>query len=302
MTTPSFETILATLEAAPPQDQSNGYDTARLIQLDDALSDVEVQDEEVLAPAGEIVVRRYLPISKPARAGLVWAHGGAWVGGSIEMPESHWVGLALASRGVAVFSVDYHLSLRGVTFPIPSDDLLAAYDWALAERPVLGLEGIAMHLGGASAGGNLAAGVAKRLARRGSAPTSLVLAYPAIHAELPAPSAELAEALARVDMPDMIAGLLAFTTGHFAGEAGVHDEIAFPGNGAVPAGHPPTIVLNAEADPLRASGELYANQLREADVQVEVEYLPGSQHGFLNEPESEFGRAGMSRMADWLLR
>jgi acetyl esterase/lipase len=232
---------------------------------------------------------------------MVWAHGGAWVGGSIDMPEAHWVGLALASRGVSVFSVDYHLSLRGVTFPVPSDDLLASYDWALAELPALGLAGISLHLGGASAGGNLAAGVAKRLAQRGSAPTSLVLAYPAIHSELPEPSAELAEALTRIESPDMIPGLLAFTMAHFAGAAGIRDEIAFPGNGAVPAKHPSTFVLNADADPLRSSGELYASQLRYAGVRVEVAHDAGSQHGFLNEPESDFGRAGISRIADWLL-
>ena len=301
MTAPSFEAILANLEAAPPQDQSGGYDTARLIQLEAALSDVHVEDAEIVAPAGPISVRQYLPSSKSASAGLVWAHGGAWVGGSVDMPEAHWVGLSLASRGVAVFSVDYHLSLRGVTFPVPSDDLLAAFEWARTARPELGVGDIPLHLGGASAGGNLAAGVAKRLARAGSAPTSLVLAYPAIHSELPVPSADLTEALTRAEIPEMVTGLLSFTMGHFSGAAGLHDEIAFPGNGPVPAGHPPTFVLNADADPLRSSGELYARQLSEAGVRVAVEHASGSQHGFLNEPESEFGRAGIDRIAAWLL-
>jgi acetyl esterase len=301
MTAPAFETILASLEAAPPQDQSGGYDTARLIQLDRALSDVDVEDAEIVAPAGPIVVRQYLPNSRPVRAGLVWAHGGGWVGGGIDMPEAHWVGLALASRGVAVFSVDYHLSLRGVTFPVPSDDLLAAFDWALAARQGLGVGDIPLHLGGASAGGNLAAGVAKRLARRGSAPASLVLAYPAVHAEPPAPSADLTDALARASVPEMTSGLFAFTVRHFAGAAGIHDEIAFPGNGSVPAGHSPTLVLNADADPLRSSGEHYARQLSQADIPVQVEHSAGSQHGFLNEPESEFGRAGIDRIEGWLL-
>ena len=301
MTTPSFDAVLTAMEAAPPQDQSNGYDTARLVELDAALADVAVTDFEISAPAGLITVRRYLPTAKPALTGIVWAHGGAWVGGSLEMPESHWLGLALASRGVAVYSVDYHVSLRGITFPVPSDDLLAAYEWALPDLPTAGVASGALHLGGASAGGNLAAGVAKRLAERGTAPASVVLAYPAIHAELPAPSAELAESLARAEIADLMPGLFAFTAQHFAGEAGVDHEIAFPGNGAVPAGHAPTLVLNADADPLRASGERYADQLRDAGVRVEVEHLPGSQHGFLNEPESDHAGPGIARIADWLL-
>ncbi len=218
------------------------------------------------------------------------------------MPEGHWVGLSLAVRGVTVYSVDYHLSLRGITFPVPSDDLLATYDWARGDLLTTGADDIDLHLGGASAGGNLAAGVAKRLARRGTPPASLVLAYPSLHSEFPEPSTELAAVLARVDFPDTLPGLLAFTMAHFAGEAGVHDEIAVPGNGAVPAGHARTLILNADADPLRASGELYGNLLRDADVQVEMDYLSGSLHGFLNEPESDLGRVGIDRVADWLLR
>lgn len=301
MTTPSFDAVLAALEAAPLQDQSNGYHTPRLIELDAALADVAVTDFEVSAPAGLITVRRYLPTAKPAVTAIVWAHGGAWVGGSIEMPEAHWVGLSLASRGIIVYSVDYHLSLRGITFPVPSDDLLAGYEWALSDLPTTGIGNDALHLGGASAGGNLAAGVAKRLAQRNTAPASVVLAYPAIHSELPDPSTELAQSLARAGIADLMPGLFAFTAQQFAGGAGVHDEIAFPGNGAVPAGHAPTMVLNADADPLRASGERYADQLRDAGVRVEVEHVLGSQHGFLNEPESDHGGPGIARIADWLL-
>ncbi|WP_417503669.1 alpha/beta hydrolase fold domain-containing protein [Microbacterium sp.] len=267
-----------------------------------ALADVEVRETDIPTPAGDITVRIYRPTSTPSAGAIVWAHGGAWVGGSIDMPEGHWVGLSLAVRGVTVYSVDYHLSLRGITFPVPSDDLLATYDWARGDLLTTGADDIDLHLGGASAGGNLAAGVAKRLARRGTPPASLVLAYPSLHSEFPEPSTELAAVLARVDFPDTLPGLLAFTMAHFAGEAGVHDEIAVPGNGAVPAGHARTLILNADADPLRASGELYGNLLRDADVQVEMDYLSGSLHGFLNEPESDLGRVGIDRVADWLLR
>jgi acetyl esterase/lipase len=88
------------------------------------------------------------------------------------------------------------------------------------------------------------------------------------------------------NLPELESGIFASTMKHFAGIAGVGDEIAFPGNGPIPARHPRTLILNAEADPLRASGDLYARQLLAADVPVEVEHIPGSQHGFLNEPES----------------
>lgn len=302
MTAPSFEAVLAGIEAAGPQDQSNGYDTARLIGIDPTLTDIEISDFEIVAPSGQIGARRYISRSHHTQAALVWAHGGAWVGGSLDMPESHWVGLALAARGVSVLTVDYHLSLHGVTFPVPSDDVSAAFTWALSHRYLLGGQSTPVSLGGASAGGNLAAGVAKRLAQGdGAVPASLVLAYPVLHPELPRPSESLARALELAGVPDVPPGLLAFAMGHFAGPSGVGDEIAFAGNGEVPRRHSPTLILNADADPLRASGELYARQLDNASIAVDVDLLPQSQHGFLNEPESPTGQAGLARIADFLL-
>jgi acetyl esterase len=298
-----FEHILAAIEAAPAQDESQGYDTARLIQIDERLAGVDVADVNISAPAGSIVVRQYLPTAIPSKQSLVWAHGGAWVGGSIDMPEAHWVGLALASRGIAVFSVDYHRSLHGVTYPVPSDDVQAAYEWVVNSRAAEVIGNIPVHLGGASAGGNIAAGVAKRLAERAAPPASLVLAYPALHAELPSPSESLVEALARsAAAEEDLPGLFQFTMRHYAGKSGVDDPFAVPGIGDVAASHPPTFILNADADPLRASGELYAAKLRDAGVDIRLEYPDGSRHGFLNEPESDFARHGIACMADWLLR
>jgi acetyl esterase len=296
-----FEQTLAALEAAPQADDSAGYTTARLAALDPRLAAVAVSDELISVGADEITVRSYLP-GVETHAALVWAHGGAFVGGSVAMPEAHWVGLALAANGVRVFSVDYRRALHGVTFPVPSDDVYEASRWAGSRLRQAGLSAVPFHLGGASAGGNLAAGVAKRLALEGAAPASLVLAYPTLHAALPPMSTNVAEALGETADTTLPDGMFEYTMRHFAGPAGIADEIAFPANGSVPSGHPPTYVLNAYADPLRDSGEIYGNQLRDAGVPVVVDVVPNSRHGFLNEPESPSGRAGLQRVIEWLLR
>jgi acetyl esterase/lipase len=102
-------------------------------------------------------------------------HGGGFVGGDLDMAEANWVSLALAARGYAVLSVEYRKALHGVHFPIPSDDVLAAWNWATAHAPDFGAAPDALHLGGASAGGNLVAGVTKRLRdANGVVPVSLV--------------------------------------------------------------------------------------------------------------------------------
>lgn len=48
---------------------------------------------------------------------------------------------------------------------------------------------------------------------------------------------------------------------------------------------PPTIIINADTDDLRASGEQFAEQLTAAGVRVTLTLQPGTLHGYLNRPE-----------------
>jgi acetyl esterase/lipase len=74
------------------------------------------------------------------------------------MPESDMVARELSHRaGAVVFAVDYRLAVEGVTYPVPHDDVVAAWRWAVDEAQRLGVEPRRIALGGASAGGNLAA-------------------------------------------------------------------------------------------------------------------------------------------------
>ncbi len=111
--------------------------------------------------------------------------------GDLDMPEADVVGREVAHRaGAVVVSVDYRLCHGGVHFPVPHDDVHAAFVWAATEADLLP-NGARWAIGGASAGGNLAAGVAQRL-RDDGAPVAdaLVLAYPVLHDPLPAGSEE----------------------------------------------------------------------------------------------------------------
>lgn len=71
---------------------------------------------------------RVYPATDPTGAGLVWAHGGAFVHGTLDMNESDWVALELAVRGTTVVSVDYRLTTETENrYPAASDDMLAAW-------------------------------------------------------------------------------------------------------------------------------------------------------------------------------
>jgi len=264
---------------------------------------VDVTDVTIEGRHGEIPARGYRGATSPTGAALVWVHGGGFIGGDLDMPEAHWVGVELARRGIPVLSVEYRKCVDGVHYPVPLEDVLDAWLWVADIEPALGVDLERLHLGGASAGAHLCAGVTKRLRdESGPLPASVVLAYPNLHARMPASSDALRTALA-ARRPDFV-----FTTDvmrainlNFVGdEALLEDDYAFPANGEL-SGQPPIFILNSEADSLRASGEAYATQLADAGVPVRVEFEPGTLHGHLNDPNDPAAERSIERMAAWVL-
>jgi acetyl esterase len=160
--------------------------------------------------AAEGLVRVY-PAREPNGTGLVWAHGGGFAGGDLDMPEADWVARTLATRGTTVVSVDYRLAPTpaawaaamgtqprgGVHYPAASDDIVSAWRWTLENAARLRVDADRLTVGGASAGGNLVTGAVLRMASSGvdRLPALVVLAYPTLLAVQPAPSPDLRAAL-----------------------------------------------------------------------------------------------------------
>lgn len=300
---PSWVEIVRETEGRGPEPVRPGHDTASLVAAFPELRAVRVRTPAIAGPAGPVPARLYLPETPAGGVALVWAHGGAYIWGDLDMAESSWVGLALAARGIPVLCLDYRKALHGTHHPALSDDVLAGWSWAWAHADALGVSDDRLHLGGASAGANLATGVALRLRDAGRpVPRSLVLAYPTLHATLPEPSPELAATLAAWSGYDPTLPTVArdVNLNHVGSEAGMADPIAFPANGSV-AGLPPTFILDAELDGLRASAEAFATQLAAEGVPVRCELEPGATHGQLNEPFLDVGQRSLGRVAGWLL-
>lgn len=268
-------------------------DYVRMLEIAGDLPETGPTDEELFARFPDLAGVRVaeVPAGVPARlyrgadaaAGLVWVHGGAFVSGSLRMAEAHYTGLALAARGISVLSLDYRKALHGVRYPAASDDVLTGWTWAVANAELFGVPAERLHLGGASAGANLAAGVAKR-ARDGAGqpPASLVLIYPCLHAELPPwPPDELEEVRRNPAAVYFSPRWVADMSRHYADDLG--DPYAFPANGDL-AGLPPTTIVNCEYDTLRSSGEAFGAMLASAGVTTAVHQEPGAAHGSLGEP------------------
>ena len=267
-----------------------------------ALNQVAVDDRELPGPVVPVPARTYTPVGVADAPGLVWVHGGGFVMGDLDMPEADHVARLIAARGVAVVSLDYRKAAAGVRHPVPLDDVDSGWAWVVEHAPELGMSADALHLGGASAGAALATATALRCRDRGArGPASLVLVYPFLHAELPEPGTELT-ALLREAGPEVIDAEIVrnLSLNYVGAEDRFDDPEAFPGSADV-RGLSPVLVIDAEVDGLRATGERFAEQLAEAGVVFELHTEPSTEHGYLNEPSSPATPSSVDRIIRWIV-
>ena len=290
---PVAEAVRWLAENGEPADPRSDVDTASLRRRFPRLAGVETTDIRIDGPGRRLVPARLYrdPSAAPGGRALVWVHGGAFIGGHLDMPESNWVALELAARGIPVLAVDYVKCLGDVHFPEPSDDVLAAWRHAQAHAAELfGVGPDAVVLGGASAGGNLTAGAVARLRDAGEpVPAGLVLVYPVVHPNGPDASAEVDTASPH--------GQLAL---NFAGTEDVlRDPHAFAALGPA-TGFPPTLIVVCELDGLRPSGEAFAAQLDQAGVGVALHLEQRADHGHINEPSDPTALPTIETIARWI--
>jgi acetyl esterase/lipase len=256
--------------------------------------EVIVRSDEAPGPHGAVPVRVYDPgpageTGGGARPCLVWMHGGGFIAGNLDMPEADWTARELALRaGAVVVSVDYRLCNDGVHFPVPHDDVLAAVRWTRDSAPDLGIDTDRISVGGASAGANLAAGAALRLRDvDGLPPAHLIFAYGVAHHVIPPMSADHAalmrEVPALLKFPPEATSFL--NVNFLGGPISSANGYAFPALADL-RGMCPTLVLNAEYDDLRASGQAFAAALAAAGADVRQVMVASMLHGFLNLPAS----------------
>ncbi|MFH8251404.1 alpha/beta hydrolase fold domain-containing protein [Microbacterium sp. B2969] len=264
--------------------------------------------------AAEGLVRVY-PAREPRGTGLVWAHGGGFAAGDLDMPEADWVARSIAARGTTVVSIDYRLAPTpaewtpdgatrpGHRFPAGSDDVLAAWSWTVDNAARLRIDPARIAIGGASAGANLVTGAVLRMPSAGDAtlPALVVLAYPTLLAEQPAPGPDL-RALLDADPeadhfgPDAVLGMY---ENYLGGPVAGAPLAAIPGL-ATPddlADFPPTLMINGEVDELRVSGEHFAATLATAGRDIETVVEPGTTHGHLNRPAEAAASLSIDRIA-----
>jgi acetyl esterase len=245
-----------------------------------APADVEISEDAAPGPHGLVPLRVYRPSGPVSGRGLVWAHGGGFASGDLDMGEAHIVSAELASRsGAVVISVGYRLAVGGVRHPVPVDDVHAAALWALDG----GASAALFSIGGASAGAALALATAQRLVAAGDERlTGLLLAYPFAHFPNPALDSEVTSELAI--LPSSLrfpAANIEWMVQNYTGSLCDVSADAMPGGGRM-TGLPPASIVVSEYDDLRSSAELLERQFTAAQVPVTSYLAKGMPHGHLN--------------------
>lgn len=228
--------------------------------------------------APDVMVRLYQPESRPDTLPvLLWIHGGGYVLGDVQGDDLKAKRTALALNCV-VASVEYRLAPEH-PFPDPLEDCYAALKWLADTADQLGINPARIAIGGASAGGGLAAGLG--LLARDRAEVNVcyqLLIYPMIddtNVEQAGPELPDAPVWTRANN---LVGWRSYLQQE-PGSEGISVYAA-----AIRAedlsGLPPTFIGVGTLDLFRDEDIAYAQRLMKADVPTELHVYRDGFHGF----------------------
>ena len=227
-------------------------------------------DVEVLTLGSGVGVRLFRPKGRhgPGPA-LLWIHGGGYVIGTAAQDDVLCRRFA-AELGATVASVDYRLAPEH-PYPAPLEDCYAALTW-LAKLPAVDPARVAV--GGASAGGGLAASLVQHAHDRGEvALAAQLLVYPMLD--------DRTVDRDGLDHPGQ--RLWNQSSNKFGWSAYLGDadrDVAVPARRSDLRGLPPAWIGVGALDLFHDEDLDYAERLRAAGVPCEVEVVDGAFHGF----------------------
>lgn len=246
-----------------------------------------VVDEITVSPTASVRLLRPAEPAGPLPV-LVWMHGGGHLIGSPEQDDRANAAF-VRELGIAVAAVRYR---RGIDAPAPASvddghDTLVA----LARRAdELGLDSRRIAVGGASAGGGVAAGIVLAAHDRGEVTVAFqLLVYPMLD-DRTVTRTDLDTRHVRIWTPR--SNCYGWAT-YLNAEPGSADiaPYAAPARRVDLRGLPPTWIGVGDLDLFFDEDVEYARRLAEAGVPCAIEVVPGAFHGF----DAVFPRAEVTR-------
>jgi acetyl esterase/lipase len=265
--------------------------------------DISVSERFVPGPEGapEVRVLVYLPTTAQAPLpALLWIHGGGYVIGSADQ-EDLAVKQIVSAVGCAAVSVDYRLAPE-TPHPGPVEDCYAALKWLSTHAGELEVDPTSIAIGGASAGGGLAAGLALLTRDRGEVPLVFqLLIYPMLD-----------DRTVTVAEPHPYTGEFIWTPegNRFGWTALLGQGPGGPGVSPYAAaaraehleGLPPTFISVGALDLFVEEDLEYARRLMRAGVPTELHVYPGAFHGFNMVANAKVSQSALRDQLDALKR
>ncbi|WP_026405254.1 alpha/beta hydrolase [Actinomadura rifamycini] len=262
-----------------------------------------VEERPVPGPAGApdigLLICRPAPAPEPVPV-LYHTHGGGMVTGDNRMGLPEMLDLA-ADVGAAVVSVEYRLA-PGAPHPGPVEDCYAGLLWTVGHAAELGADPARVIVGGASAGGGLAAALALMARDRGGpALLGQLLMCPMLDDRNDTPSAVQMAGLGVWDRASNLAGWTALL-----GDARGTDVVspyAAPARAADLSGLPPAFIDVGSAETFRDEDVAYATRIWQAGGRAELHVWAGGFHGFdMMAPQAAVSRDARAARLRWLRR
>ena len=208
---------------------------------------------------------------------LIWLHGGGYVMGKPEMDDLRCAQY-VRELGIRIVSVDYRYAPKH-PFPIGLEDSYSALKWVDAHSQQLGIDAKRIAIGGASAGGGLAAALVQlAYDRQEIKPVFQLLVYPMLDDRT----------VLRADVDDSNNFTWTQESNRFGWESylgkkcGAEEVPAF----SVPArredlsGLPPAWIGVGTLDVFHNEDVAYAQKLKKCGVECKIHIAPDAFHGF----------------------
>jgi len=208
---------------------------------------------------------------------LLWIHGGGYVLSSAEDDDIKAKQFALSSRCIVV-SVDYRLAPE-FPYPAPLEDCYTALKWLWTNHKELGADASRIAIGGASAGGGLAAGLSLLARDRNEIKVLFqLLIYPMIDDMNIAPASDECLDTFIWSRQSNRLGWTAYLGSLFGKET--VPSYAAPFRAMNLSGLPPAYMPVGDLDLFLYENMDYARRLLKAGVPTKFHVYPGAYHGF----------------------
>ncbi len=265
------------------------------------LSDAVERTDHVVSQDPLVTVRVHRPKGVTGPLPCYFSiHGGGYIIGSYTMDDAKFDALCPA-LGIVGVSVEYRLAPE-TAYPGPLEDCYAGLAWTHEHADELGIDRGRIGIGGTSAGGGLAAGLALLARDRGEVPIAWqLLDCPMIDDRQLTASSQW-EGLAIWSRESNTYGWRSYL-GDLYGTADIpYTAAPARATDAELAGLPPAYVSVGSVDGFMDEDIEYARRLNHVGVPCELHVYPGACHGYAMAIDSTVAQQSRADIAQWLKR